>query len=163
MAIEGGGDKLASGRAKSASFMGGYGPGELKPSVAEEDTAEIPAVVDNSALFAPKKPSVYYEGQPFNQRVLVTRVEMQSNSSIIIPDSAKEKSEVGRILAFSADSKLPHWGLEVGDLILFDRYSAVGQVFPLLNASGEVEPTLLLQDCDVQMRMIERKNTETVN
>ena len=83
---------------------------------------------------------------------------MQSNSSIIIPDSAKEKSEVGRILAFAADSKLPGWGLKEGDLILFDRYAAIGQVFPLLNAKGEAEPTLLLQDCDVQMRLEEIRN-----
>ncbi len=162
MSIEGSGDKLASGRAKSATYSGaGFGEGELKKPW--DGPEEVPSVVDNSALFAPKKPSVYYKGQPFNQRVLVTRVEMQSNSSIIIPDSAKEKSEVGRIVAFSADSKLREWGLNEGDMILFDKYAAVGQVFPLLNAAGECEPTLLLQECDIQMKMIEVKNPETVN
>ena len=153
--MQGKGDRLARGDAK-ATFQGGYGEGELKPSIAKE--GDCPSVVDNSALFAPKRPAVFYKGQPFNQRVLVTRVEMQSNSSIIIPDSAKEKSEVGRILAFAADSKLPGWGLKEGDLILFDRYAAIGQVFPLLNAKGEAEPTLLLQDCDVQMRLEEIRN-----
>ena len=86
--MQGKGDRLARGDAK-ATFQGGYGEGELKPSIAKE--GDFPSVVDNSALFAPKRPAVFYKGQPFNQRVLVTRVEMQSNSSIIIPDPQKRK------------------------------------------------------------------------
>jgi co-chaperonin GroES (HSP10) len=148
-------DLLASGDAKGFSSVGGFGPGELKPNYSEE----VPSVVDNSALFAPKAPAVFYKGTPFNSRVLVRRVELQSNSSIVIPESAKEKSEVGHILAFSKDSKLPEWGLNVGDMILFDRYAAVGQVFPLLNEKGESEPTLLLQDVDIQMKLEEVRNT----
>jgi co-chaperonin GroES (HSP10) len=153
---EGSGDRLASGRQKTATFQGGYGPGELKPSVAEEET--VPSVVDNSALFAPVRPAVVYKGKPFNHRVLVTQVELESTSKIIIPDSARGNSEVGRIKAFSADSELQKQGLTVGALVLFDKFSAVGQTFPLLNESGETEMTLLLCEHDIQMEMIEVRN-----
>jgi co-chaperonin GroES (HSP10) len=154
--MDGNGDRLASGRQKSATFQGGFGPGELKPSVAPE--SDIPAVIDNSALFAPKRPSVYYRGKPFNKRILVTQVELENNSSIIIPDSAKGHSEVGRIKAFSQDSELQKQGLKVGSLVLFDKFSAVGQIFPLLGEDGETEPTLLLQEFDIQMEMEEVRN-----
>jgi co-chaperonin GroES (HSP10) len=161
MAIAGSGDKLASGRAKSATYSGaGYGEGTMKPNVApEDDAAEVPSVVDNSALFAPTKPAVYYKGKPFNKRILVTTVELERNSSIIVPESAKGHSEIGRIKAFSDDSELKNVGLKIGDLVLFDKYAAAGQSFPLLNENGETEPTLLLQECDIQMLMEEVRNT----
>lgn len=152
---EGDGDRLARGQ-KKANFMGGYGEGELKPSIAAEE--EVPCTVDNLAVFAPKKPETFYRGKPFNKRILVTQVELESNSDIIIPDTAKGASEVGRIKAFSDDSELRQLGLQEGDLVLFDRYAAVGQVFPLLNESGETEATLLLQEHDIQMQMIPVKN-----
>jgi co-chaperonin GroES (HSP10) len=160
MAIEGSGDRLARG-AKSATFSGGFGPGELKPSVAPEEET-VPSTVDNSALFAPKKPSVYYRGKPFNKRILVTQVELASNSTILIPDSAKGNSEVGRIKAFSSDSELQKSGLKIGALVLFDKYAAVGQIFPLLGENGEIEQTLLLQEFDIQMEMEEVHRQEEV-
>lgn len=152
MSIEGSGDRLARGQ-KSATFAGGYGEGELKPSLAPEGS--IPDVVDNSALFVPKLPEVFYRGEPFYGRVLVIPVDLKSNSTVIIPDSAKDKSEVGRIAAFSEDSQLRKWGLVIGDMILFDRFAAVGQSFPLLNERGENVTHLLLQECDVQMKLTE--------
>lgn len=157
MSIAGNGDRLARGQ-KSAMFSGGVGDGELKPSLApanEPRNEDIPSVVDNSALFAAKKPEVFYRGKPFYGRVLVIPVELKGNSSIIVPDSAKEKSEVGRIVAFSDDSQLKKWGLSLGSMILFDRYAAVGQQFPLLNEQGENIIHLLLQECDVQMELTE--------
>lgn len=146
------GDRLARGQ-RSATFSGGFGDGELKPSLAPEES--IPAVVDNSALFAPKKPEVVYRGKPFNKRILVTRVELKSTSALIIPDSAKDKSEVGIIVSFSDDSDLKKLGLKEGCMILFDRFAAVGQNFPLLGEDGETKEHLLLQECDVAMEMTE--------
>ena len=153
--IVGGGDKLARG-AKSATFSGGFGEGEIQKPW--ERPEEVPALVDNSALFAPKKPAVYYSGKPFNKRILVTQVELESNSTIVIPDSAKGNSEIGIIKAFSNDSELERQGLKVGDMVLFDKFAAVGQIFPLLNSAGETEPTLLLQEVDIQMQMVAVKN-----
>jgi co-chaperonin GroES (HSP10) len=153
--MQGKGDRLARGDAK-ATFQGGYGEGELKPSIAPE--SDIPAVIDNSALFAPKRPSVYYRGKPFNKRILITQVELESNSDIIIPDSAKAKSEVGRIVQFSDDSDLKRLGLKEGCLILFDRFAAIGQSFKLLNENGESVDHVLLQEADVQMEMTEVRN-----
>jgi co-chaperonin GroES (HSP10) len=166
---EGDGDRLARG-ARKASFVGGFGDGELKPSVATEEEG-IPDLVDNSALFAPKRPSCFYRGKPFNKRILVTQVELESHSSIILPDTAKGHSEVGRIKAFSSDSGLKEkrfwlfrwWvirpGLKLGSLVLFDRFAAVGQIFPLLGETGETEMTLLLQEHDIEMEMEEVRQT----
>ena len=42
--------------------------------------------------------------------------------------------------------------------MLFDKFAAVGQIFPLLNSTGETEPTLLLQEVDIQMQMVAVKN-----
>lgn len=155
----GSGDRLARGQ-KSATFSGGYGDGELKPSLAPEES--IPAVVDNSALFAPKKPEVVYRGKPFNKRVLVTRVEIKSNSSIIVPDSAKEKSEVGIIVALSPDSDLAKQGIKEGCMVLFDRFASIGQCYPLLDENGETKEHVLLSECDIQMELVEvRLQTET--
>jgi co-chaperonin GroES (HSP10) len=154
---EGDGDRLARGQ-KSATFQGGFGPGELRPSVAVEE--EIPSTVDNlEKILAPKIPQTFYRGKPFNKRLLVVQVELDSNSSIIIPDAAKGHSEVGLIKEFSADSELRQQGLKEGDMVLFDKYAAVGQTFPLLNELGVAEPTLLLQECDIQMQMIAVRNT----
>lgn len=151
MSIEGNGDRLARGQ-KSATFSGGYGEGELKPSLAPEET--IPDVVDNSALFAPKRPSVVYKGKPFNKRILVTRVELENNSTLIIPDSAKGHSDVGIIVQLSDDSELRRMGLKEGSMVLFDRYAACGQEFPLITESGDSRVHLLLQEFDVQMELI---------
>lgn len=153
----GSGDRLARGQ-KSATFSGGYGDGELKPSLAPEES--IPAVVDNSALFAPKKPEVVYRGKPFNKRVLVTPVELENNSLLIIPDSAKQHSEVGIIVRLSDDSELKGQGIKEGSMVLFDRYAAAGQSFPLLDEFGESKVHLLLQECDIQMEMIAVANKE---
>lgn len=145
-------DLLASGDARSVSYTGGFGEGTMKSNLAEEGS--IPETVDNSALFAPKAPTVVYRGQPFNKRVLVRPVEMKSNSAIIIPDSAKANSEVGIIVSFSVDSELKKQGMTEGTMVLFDKFAAVGQQFPLINEQGESESFLLLQEFDIQLQLI---------
>ena len=68
--------------------------------------------------------------KPLDNRVIVTRVEKEQKTAggIIIPDTAKEKPQVGKIVA-AGPGKLDDKGnripLEVkkGDRILFSKYA----------------------------------------
>ena len=68
--------------------------------------------------------------RPLHDRVLVKRIELQEQvrGGIIIPDTAKEKPEQGKIVAVGKgkvndDGKLMPVGVKVGDTILFGKYS----------------------------------------
>jgi chaperonin GroES len=68
--------------------------------------------------------------RPLHDRVLVKRLEEQDekHGSILIPDSAKEKPQEGKVIAVGAGrvteegKKLPP-ELKAGDRILFGKYS----------------------------------------
>lgn len=146
------GDVLARG-ARSASFPQGGAhrdePIELRNVAAEEPESAVPSVVDNSALFAKPKPAIYYEGTPLNDRVLIRRVERTSNSSIILPDAVKGKSDMGEVVSIG-DGVL---GIAAGDLVLFDKYAAVGQEVNLLDASGDEREHLIVQKHDIILKL----------
>ena len=67
--------------------------------------------------------------KPLNDRVLVKRLEAESKSAggIIIPDSAQEKPQRGKVIA-AGPGKLKKDGtrcgmeVAVGDVVLFTRY-----------------------------------------
>ena len=68
--------------------------------------------------------------RPLHDRVLIKRVEEQETvkGGIIIPDTAKEKSQEGEVIAFGTGKRLEDGTvvpLEVkaGDRILFGKYS----------------------------------------
>jgi len=68
--------------------------------------------------------------RPLGDRIVVKRVEEQETlaSGIIIPDSAKEKPQKGEVVAVGKgkradDGKLIALDVEVGDSILFGKYS----------------------------------------
>ncbi len=67
--------------------------------------------------------------RPLHDRVLVRRVneEEKTKGGIIIPDSAKEKPQEGRIIAVGKgridDGKVMPLDVKVGDRILFTKYS----------------------------------------
>ena len=69
--------------------------------------------------------------RPLQDRVMVKRLENgveKTKGGIIIPDTAKEKSEQGKIVAVGKgrvndDGKLMPVGVKVGDTILFGKYS----------------------------------------
>jgi len=69
--------------------------------------------------------------RPLKDRVLVKRLENgvdKTKGGIIIPDTAKEKPEQGKIVAVGSgkvndDGKRVPIGLKVGDTILFAKYS----------------------------------------
>jgi len=69
--------------------------------------------------------------RPLQDRVMVKRLENgveKTKGGIIIPDTAKQKPEQGKIVAVgngkvNDDGKLISVGVKVGDTILFGKYS----------------------------------------
>lgn len=154
------GDALASGQKKATFAMGGDSkdaPITLRNVAPETD--EIVSHVDNSAaLFSRKKPSVFYKGKPLGDMVLVERIKHESNSLVIIPDSAKGKSDVGRVTGVGHKAPSVH----EGDLVLFDKFAAVGMEVSLLDASGEEREHLVLREHDILLILEEVRPAETL-
>ena len=68
--------------------------------------------------------------RPLHDRILVTRVEAESvgRGGIIIPDTAKEKPQEGKVVAVgngkvTEEGKRIALNVQVGDRILFGKYS----------------------------------------
>jgi chaperonin GroES len=87
--------------------------------------------------------------RPLGDRILVKRVkeEERTKGGIIIPDTAKEKPQEGKIVAvgkgkYSEDGKLIPIEVKPGDKILFGKYS--GSEFKL-----EGEDLLILREDDI--------------
>jgi chaperonin GroES len=61
--------------------------------------------------------------KPMDDRVLVQQVEAESQtaSGIIIPDSAKEKPQIGKVIEVGNDEDLQEL-IKAGDKILFGKY-----------------------------------------
>jgi chaperonin GroES len=68
--------------------------------------------------------------RPLHDRVLIKRIEEEETlkGGIIIPDTAKEKSQEGEVMAFGTGKILENGSIlpvdvKVGDRILFGKYS----------------------------------------
>ncbi len=68
--------------------------------------------------------------RPLQDRVIVKRIEEEEKTKggIIIPDTAKEKPQEGKVIAVgkgkvSDDGKVTPLDVKVGDKILFGKYS----------------------------------------
>ena len=68
--------------------------------------------------------------RPLQDRVIVKRIEEEAKSKggIIIPDTAKEKPQEGKVMAVgkgkaNEDGKVTPLDVRVNDLILFGKYS----------------------------------------
>jgi chaperonin GroES len=68
--------------------------------------------------------------RPLQDRIIVKRIEEEEKTKggIIIPDSAKEKPQEGKVIAvgkgkLTEDGKLIPLDVKVGDRILFGKYS----------------------------------------
>jgi len=68
--------------------------------------------------------------RPLHDRILVERVESEevTKGGIILPDSAKEKPQQGKVIAVGTgkrteDGKIMPLELKAGDMILFGKYS----------------------------------------
>ncbi len=63
--------------------------------------------------------------QPLSDRVLVElqEAETKTASGIIIPDSAKEKPQQGKVVAVGKGKKNHDMTVKVGDIVLYGKYS----------------------------------------
>jgi len=68
--------------------------------------------------------------QPLHDRILVKRIEEENKTKggIIIPDTAKEKPQEGKVIAVGKgrvldDGKLQDLAVRKGDKILFSKYA----------------------------------------
>jgi chaperonin GroES len=87
--------------------------------------------------------------KPLGDRILVKRIkeEERTKGGIIIPDTAKEKPQEGKVVAvgkgkYSDDGKLIPIEVRAGDRILFGKYS--GSEF-----KHEGEDLLILREDDI--------------
>jgi chaperonin GroES len=61
--------------------------------------------------------------QPLDERVLVEPLEVEEKvGSIIIPDTAKEKPVMGKIIAVGTDEEVQNL-LKVGDKVIYGKYA----------------------------------------
>lgn len=63
--------------------------------------------------------------QPLSDRVLVQpqEAEAKTASGIIIPDSAKEKPQQGKVVAVGSGKKDHKMTVKVGDTVLYGKYA----------------------------------------
>ena len=63
--------------------------------------------------------------KPLADRVLVEPLEAETKtaSGIIIPDSAKEKPQQGKVVAVGKGKKDHDMTVKIGDLVLYGKYS----------------------------------------
>ena len=87
--------------------------------------------------------------RPLQDRVIVKRIEEEEKSKggIIIPDTAKEKPQEGRIVAVgkgktNEDGKIVPLDVKVNDRVLFGKYSGTE-----INIEGEEH--LILREEDI--------------
>lgn len=61
--------------------------------------------------------------QPLDDRVLIEPLAQEEKlGSIIIPDTAKEKPMMGKVVAVGTDEELSHL-IKVGDKVLFGKFA----------------------------------------
>jgi chaperonin GroES len=87
--------------------------------------------------------------RPLQDRVIVKRIEEEEKSKggIIIPDTAKEKPQEGRVVAVgkgkvNEDGKITPLDVKVNDRILFGKYSGTE-----INVEGEEH--LIMREDDI--------------
>jgi chaperonin GroES len=87
--------------------------------------------------------------RPLQDRIIVKRIEGEEKSKggIIIPDSAKEKPQEGKVIAVGKgkvtdDGKLQPMDVKKGDRVLFSKYSGSE-----VNIDGEEH--LIIREDDV--------------
>jgi len=87
--------------------------------------------------------------RPLGDRILVKRIkeEERTNGGIIIPDTAKEKPQEGKVIAVgkgkvTEDGKLQPMDVKKGDRVLFSKYAGTE-----VNIEGEEH--LIIREDDV--------------
>ncbi len=91
---------------------------------------------------------------PLHDRILVRREPEQDKTAggIIIPDTAREKSQIGEVIAVGKgrvekDGKVTPLDVKVGDRILFGKYA--GTEHPRFDIEHDGEQLLILREEEV--------------
>ena len=82
--------------------------------------------------------------KPHADRVIVepTAAETKTNSGIIIPDTAQEKPQRGKIVAVGKGTKETPMTVKIGDEVLYGKYSGTDLKF-------EGEDFLIMKESDI--------------
>ena len=82
--------------------------------------------------------------KPLADRVIVepTAAETKTNSGIIIPDTAQEKPQRGKIVAVGKGTKETPMTVKIGDEVLYGKYSGTDLKF-------EGEDLLIMKESDI--------------
>ena len=82
--------------------------------------------------------------KPLADRVIVepTAAETKTNSGIIIPDTAQEKPQRGKIVALGKGTKETPMTVKIGDEVLYGKYSGTDLKF-------EGEDFLIMKESDI--------------
>jgi chaperonin GroES len=82
--------------------------------------------------------------KPLADRVLVepAEAEQKTASGIIIPDTAKEKPQKGKVIAVGAGKKDEPMTVKVGDAVLYGKYSGTE-----INVDGK--EYLIMRESDI--------------
>jgi chaperonin GroES len=85
-------------------------------------------------------------GKPLKDRVLIepAQAEEKTASGIIIPDTAKEKPQKGKVVAVGTGKKDEPMTVKVGDTVLYGKYSGTE-----VNIDGKVY--LIMREDDIYM------------
>jgi len=85
-------------------------------------------------------------GTPIKDRVLVepAPAEEKTAGGIIIPDTAKEKPQKGKVLAVGKGKKDEPMTVKVGDTVLYGKYSGT-------EVTIEGKPYLIMREDDIYM------------
>jgi chaperonin GroES len=80
--------------------------------------------------------------QPLDDRVLVQPLEKEEKvGSIIIPDTAKEKPIIGKVIAVGTDEEVQKL-IKVGDKVIFGKYAGeeikIGEVKHLIISRSDL-------------------------
>lgn len=90
------------------------------------------------------------ELQPINQHVLLDVTEQKEEkttaSGIIIPDTAKEKQQIAKVLSMS--SSIENAEISVGDMVLYKEYSGTETEY-------EGKKYLLIPYADILAKIVE--------
>ena len=131
------------------NFQAGVPIPNWQPKV---DNLPVPgeSVDEEPVLVEEPRPGANYTAECFGDNVLVSRVEKDHSSALIIPDSAKTKMNTGYIKSVGPDVK----GMEPGMLVTFDEFASHGKEIDLIDEQGIIRKYLNLKMYDVQLKLI---------
>ena len=121
---------------------------DIHPVEEEDSDVYLGPKVDIEIPVEPEKPAVVYQWDtPYGDNILVQRVDQEHSSNLVIPDSAKTKSQIGFVVAVGAGVK----EVKQGSLVIFDAFASHGKETNLIDEQGVERQMLLLKEYDIQL------------